>query len=129
MREIKFRAFNKRTNQMVNLNEITPLALSISPELAGGGIGVYVPDHPDIIVMQYTGLKDRNGKEIYEGDVVCTSLLIPGEVKWGDDIACFEVVHSLGSRGLFGYIKEGSGVLVIGNVHENPDLLKCTTHS
>ena len=80
-------------------------------------------------VGEYTGIKDRNGKEIYEGDVVCTSLLIPGEVKWGDDIACFEVVHSLGSRGLFGYIKEGPGVLVIGNVHENPDLLKCTTHS
>ena len=83
------------------------------------------PANPSDPSQQFTGLSDRNGKEIYEGDVVCTSLLIPGEVKWGDDIACFEVVHSLGSRGLFGYIKEGSGVLVIGNVHENPDLLKC----
>ena len=133
MRKIAFRIWDKEKNEMVyNPIDAKMRFLSMrSPneDEVETHIGYSTYPWERFEFMQYTGLKDRNGKEIYEGDVVCTSLLIPGEVKWGDDIACFEVVHSLGSRGLFGYIKEGSGVLVIGNVHENPDLLKCTTHS
>ena len=67
-------------------------------------------------LMQYTGLKDKNGKEIYEGDIVSNNLKEQGIVKWkgigfdwGDDFS------------------KGKGdtdeIEVIGNIYENPELL------
>lgn len=41
MREIKFRAWYKKTKTMIDLKEITPLALSIDPTIYGAGIGIY----------------------------------------------------------------------------------------
>jgi uncharacterized phage protein (TIGR01671 family) len=58
MREIKFRAWNDGT-------------MSTMPIETNYGISRffgYIQDDPDAIVMQYTGLKDKNGVEIYEGD-------------------------------------------------------------
>ena len=80
----------------------------------------------DIIkLMQYTGLKDRNGKEIYEGDIRkgdWVSGLQEGEysgiqvMKWDETNACF------GWEGQ--YIPDFIKVEVIGNIYENPELLE-----
>ena len=71
MREIKFRAWNRLTATMVDLQKITPLALAV--EMAG----LFIPFSDDYILMQYTGLKDSKrteeypeGQEIYEGSTV-----------------------------------------------------------
>ena len=66
MREIKFRAWHQDTKKMLDLKKMTPLALS--PSLDQDGL--YIPFIKDLPLMQYTGLKDKNGKEIYEGDII-----------------------------------------------------------
>lgn len=87
--------------------------------------------------LQFTGLRDKNGKEIYEGDIVVTKYGDngPAEVKWG----IVEISHEL-PRKLCYYVDnvpnvectalgediEGKTdwVEVIGNIYENPELLK-----
>jgi uncharacterized phage protein (TIGR01671 family) len=85
-------------------------------------------DRPDVDetldVMQYTGVKDKNGKEIYEGDII----------KWKDHIFIVKYFEKIGAFG-FAFIAD-DGVEdfydlsisdlseVIGNIHENPELLE-----
>lgn len=64
-REIKFRAWNRVTNQMLDLKKITPFALH--PVLDAAGL--FLPFDDAYALMQYTGLQDRNGTDVYEGDV------------------------------------------------------------
>ena len=116
MREIKFRAWDKTEKVMLHWDfiedDMLPTVLS----------------YGDFIPMQYTGLHDKNGKEIYEGDVVLYSS------EWGN---C-EVVWKYGGFGLevngvggftdgfhsFSTVSAGQkDCEVIGNIYENPELL------
>jgi uncharacterized phage protein (TIGR01671 family) len=67
VREIKFRAWDGRTMFNVDVLAISPCGWDCSDY---GKRGVSLAYQPHIKVMQYTGLEDRNGKEIYEGDIV-----------------------------------------------------------
>ena len=64
-------------------------------------------------LMQYTGLTDKNGKEIYEGDIV----------KWGKIIEKVEMKDGCWSM-VLGTIVEEFNLEVIGNIYENPELIK-----
>lgn len=79
-------------------------------------------DEENFIIQQYTGLKDKRGKEIYEGDIINTSNGIK-EVIYSEDIASFECTDWLGSRNLYGYQKEND-IQIIGNIFENQELIK-----
>lgn len=84
-------------------------------------------------IMQYTGLKDKDGKEIYEGDIVSLKYLYDkrttdkGQVVWREDKASFGL-KSL--KGLTNEVYELYQVTaehnleIIGNIYENPELLK-----
>jgi uncharacterized phage protein (TIGR01671 family) len=82
-------------------------------------------------IMQYTGLKDKNGNDIYEGDIVdlshqCWNYKF--EIKYDEKLACF-TLESLekfkGTRKPFLYILKEQSLTykVIGNIYENPELL------
>ena len=120
-REIKFRAWNKEDKIMIDLQKITPLALNdmMNTQLnLQGRSGLFIPFFKELELMQYTGLHDKNGKEIYEGDIVdnddyiedahCCNNLGKTAVEFKD--GCFV--------GMIGEIVE-----IIGNIYENPKLL------
>ncbi len=75
------------------------------------------------ILMQYTGLKDKNGKEIYEGDIMATPNGHKGVVTYDE---CQYILAS--SKGEYEndmfYKVKNHGAEVIGNIYENPELLK-----
>lgn len=118
MRAIKFRFWQPSTNQMLNWNDY----------IEYGIFEMFKND--DSIPLQFTGLHDKNGKEIYEGDIVkrvsFDSDDIPsihiGIIKWDN---CSFYSHSIKnelSRG-FSEIK-GVTYEILGNIYENPELLK-----
>ena len=141
MREIKFRGWNKNVKRMLDLKTITPLALDSKMSTEG----LFIPFCDEVALMQYTGLKDKNGKEIYEGDVIKSpgdytedhprTLDEPRLVEMQNGCWCFNA-HRHAYRDepdyiLFGYwtaSNQGSNVLkqieVIGNIYENLELLK-----
>lgn len=71
-------------------------------------------------IQQYTGLKDKNGKEIYEGDILEGSLGTTIEIYWHDEFAQF-LSRTKSSSGLG--IGNTSSWEIIGNIYENPELL------
>jgi len=81
-------------------------------------------------LMQYTGLKDKNGIEIYEGDIISVSnnyvLIGNCEIVWKGCGFWFKVVDFTSEtyENLFVYDEAGYALKVIGNIYENPELLK-----
>ena len=106
MREIKFRAWNKEDKKM-RYNVEYMFGFS-------GGFPYY-----DYILMQYTGIKDKNGVEIYEGDIL---KLHSGVGKVEYECGQFWVIPQIDMMNNI-YHATSCGAEVIGNIHENPELL------
>jgi uncharacterized phage protein (TIGR01671 family) len=117
MREIKFRAWAKEQKIMVYSDDFT----NINPIKRLNAFFHWIQDlKPEL--MQYTGLKDKNGKEIYEGDVIVYDGDIDDpdsryEIKWVDEIYGFQLSDDIP-------ISDVEHLIVLGNIYENPELLK-----
>ena len=121
MREIKFRAFHKKYNQMFDVDSLG-LGIVDGTIMRIDGGGHYSLWLKEVDLMQYTGLKDKNGKEIYEGDIVRVIVddRYPegiGSVEW--EASSCEFTFGFGTASEVHWSHE-----VIGNIYENPELLK-----
>jgi uncharacterized phage protein (TIGR01671 family) len=74
-------------------------------------------------LMQYTGLKDKNGKEIYEGDVIVTRLNSPDNNEESLVVEFADGSFKLKKENTYYYFPFLLNVEVIGNIYENPELL------
>jgi hypothetical protein len=108
MREIKFRLWSKTSQQIISWEQIV------------SGNKHHVIWYDDYPTMQFTGLQDKNGKDIYEGDIC--------QYKNGNEYSIAEIKYiyssfrlstRLGSHSIpVDYIK------IIGDIHTTPELLK-----
>ena len=124
MREIKFRAWDKKRKAMVYVLNMTFLFEDINGILIKGYDNNEINHEifpEDLDLMQYTGLKDKNGKEIYEGDIVKEGGRL-SKVRFSKSYARFELEVPTGRAGLYGFYGE-----VIGNLQEHPQLLEGET--
>jgi uncharacterized phage protein (TIGR01671 family) len=132
MRERKYRAWNTETGKMIDLQNVTPLALD--PTLVALGTqGVFLPFQPHIVIMDYVGAQDCNGVDIYESDLVRiehASMLITSGTIGVVNYACGRYVidthtHTHGLN-LFvdrRYRRYAKPVIeVVGNLYEHPEL-------
>lgn len=117
MRTIKFRTWDTRFNDMHYHADVRTWHLNM-------------PDLEECTLMQFTGLKDRTGKEIYEGDIArwnsstlhskgaTERALLESEVIWGEKEGAWVLKgHETFNMAIY------SNIEIIGNIYESPDLL------
>lgn len=126
-REIEFRYFyNGKMYEVGKIEFFEDGSIHVNDELVGG------------VLMQWTGLKDKHGEKIFEGDVLSPSLRV---VEFCTDVRLKSVYETYGGAGFYTRAYKGTGrpeeigvfsfgvtqaevSEVIGNIYSNPDLLE-----
>ena len=134
-REIKFRAWDKQEKKMYQVNKLVFGNILGTVDFLQGDLDGYgLMAAYRTIFMQSTGIKDKNGKEIYEGDIVeilveetsRKELPLTEEVKWIEELGIWSIFSWLFHIEMFkssGLNSDVIGLEVIGNIYENPDAL------
>ena len=131
MREIKFRAWWKPTKTIYKVGQVTleKGTWNYEPENREN-IGVCILYQPSFILMQYTGLHDKNGVEIYEGDIVKLHYIknglaeITAVVAYHEDYAQYVITDTKYATDDYEPLSDYEDFEVIGNIYENKDLIE-----
>lgn len=128
MREIKFRSWDTYNKEMLEVQELDYAdSYNGQPMIRTTMYNDYF-DTEDMILMQYTGLKDKNGVEIYEGDIV---RILGGEYEqgfyeWEEKVCIKDFIYD-GFNLMMTVNQIGNEALeVIGNIYDNPELIENT---
>ena len=132
MRDIKFRAWDNLSGTMLANRQVS-LNIAIDGLVTFNDSSPPFNTYGDVILMQFTGLIDRHGVEIYEGDIVLQPVGfgmtddrdLVGEVRMLDASWCSVISIKDGMTFVvyfYEYTKP-SEFIVIGNIYEHPDLL------
>jgi uncharacterized phage protein (TIGR01671 family) len=122
MRSIKFRAWIVKDKEWLN-----DFSVSTDGEIVNESNWMMDPEK--VILMQSTGLTDKNGKDIFEGDVL-GGFFENGFIKWCDKCKALQYSASgfcfacEGDVHWYELVEDEGTLEVIGNVYENPELLE-----
>ncbi len=122
----KFRAWHNELGRMMSISDMWFNVDSLGEiGLNDAVMNDYITVSPDEIkLMQTTGLLDKNGKEIFEGDILTSqNYPVKGVVEFRTDLGLW--VHYLKGYNYFEYLGNVAGSKeIIGNIYENPELLE-----
>lgn len=136
MKELKFRAWDNFHKVMIydGFSKFYELFIKFNGDIEG----INKKDLSFAFITQYfnltqfTGIQDKNGKDIFEGDIITKNFKNGKEnirkrriVEWNNNLACFEVFqYNPDIESENDAIKNNSEYYVIGNIYENANLLK-----
>lgn len=142
MRDIKFRAWDTKNEYMINSLQGVYTALRNAMNIVRQDNGYYnngdllKPNKERHILMQYTGLKDKNRKEIYEGDIVLYDdwemssengngdcFTNKGVIEYNESNCCFNVTERIMVDREDVLYEDNETLEVIGNIYDNSELL------
>ena len=122
MREIKFKLWHKGFKKFFTTNYSDQI--SMMPD--GNIFWMGECETDNFTLLQYTGLKDINGKDIYEGDLLQHPNGTIAEIKYSDDLAAFVAVYTQNGNTEMDFLDKEivNECEIVGNIYENPELLE-----
>lgn len=137
MRPIKFRAWDKKNKRMLPVDKLMQEYDGVLRFRHNTAVEKNATFNEVLDIMQFTGLHDKNGKEIWEGDVLHfqNSILSSNDpkpdyrvVKWNEEYGAFAHAYIDGNVETSGFTfcksNAGKHFEVIGNVYEHPHLIE-----